>query len=195
MSLSANAIITLADAKAFLHKQNISTDDDIIETVIEAVSATFQNEAGPDLKSVTYTAEVNDGTGKSFLYLPHYPVTTLTSVVEDGSTLVKDTDYFIDMDGGILEKANYGCGYHSFSGRWTRSKGGVVVTYVAGYATLPADIKLAALIELSRKCSMIEHSMFGETSRTVENVSITVNTDELLPATIATLGRYTRLRI
>jgi hypothetical protein len=69
------------------------------------------------------------------------------------------------------------------------------VTYVAGYATLPADIKLACLIEVGRAFAMVDHKMFGESSRTVDGTSVTLNTDELLPATLATLGRYTRTRI
>jgi uncharacterized phiE125 gp8 family phage protein len=187
MSLSTSALVTLADVKTFLGLQNISASDAILEIIIEAVSASVTSEASPDLKSTTYTAEAYDGTGKSYFYLDHYPVTTLTSVVEDDTTLVKDTDYFSDDDEGILEKP---VGY-----KWTTARGGVVVTYVAGYATLPADIKLACLIEVGRAFAMVDHKMFGESSRTVDGTSVTLNTDELLPATLATLGRYTRTRI
>jgi hypothetical protein len=37
--------------------------------------------------------------------------------------------------------------------------------------------------------------MFGESSRTVDGTSITLETGELLPATLTTLARYTRVRI
>jgi len=195
MSLTSSALVTLADVKTFLGIQNISTSDAILEIVIEAVSASIVNEAFPDLKSATYTAEKYDGTGKSYLYLDHYPVTAMTTVVEDGVTLVKDTDYFVDMDEGLLEKARYSWPGYDSQAVWTTSKQGVVVTYTAGYATVPADIKLACLIEVGRAFAMADHKMFGETSRSVEGVSITLSADELLPSTLTTLGRYERTRI
>jgi hypothetical protein len=195
MSLSANAIITLADAKTSLGRQAISEADDLLETVIEAVSVIFQNEAYPDLKSATHTAEVYDGNGRSYFYLDHYPVTTFNSLAEDGTTLIKDTDYFVDMDDGIVEKGYTGWPGIMYAGKWTANRGGIVVTYVAGYSTLPADIKLAALIEVGRQFSMIREKMFGESTRTQEGMTISVNTDELLPSTLATLGRYVRVQI
>jgi hypothetical protein len=195
MSLSANAIITLADAKTALGRQATSEGDEILEMVIEAVSASFQNEASPDLKSATYTAEAYDGNGRSYFYLDHYPVTTFTSLAEDGTTLVKDTDYFVDMDEGIVEKGCTGWPGLMYPAKWTANRGGIVVTYVAGYSTLPADIKLAALVEVGRQFSMIREKMFGESSRTQEGMTISVNTDELLPSTLATLGRYVRVQI
>lgn len=195
MSLTSAALVTLADVKTFLGLQNISTSDAILEIVIEAVSASIANESFPDFKSATHTAEKYDGTGKSYLYLDHYPVTAMTTVVEDGVTLVKDTDYFVDMDEGLLEKARYSWPGYDSQAVWTTSKQGVVVTYTAGYATVPADVKLACLIEVGRAFAMVDHKMFGETSRSVESVSVTLSADELLPSTLTTLGRYTRTRI
>jgi len=196
MSLNtATALVTLADVKTFLGMANVSTGDAILETIIEAVSASMSNEASPDLKPATYTAEKYDGTGKSYLYLDHYPVTTLTTVVEDGATLVKDTDFFIDMDEGLLEKARSNWPWYDVQATWTTKNQAVVVTYAAGYAAVPADIKLDCLIEVGRKYAMVDHKMFGESSRSVEGVSVTVDTGDLLPATLATLGRYKRTRI
>lgn len=195
MSLTSAALVTLADVKTFLGFQNVSTHDAILEMVIESVSASISNEASPDFKSAVHTAEAIDGTGKSYLYLDHYPVTTLTSVVEDGVTLVSGTDFYPDLDEGLLEKARSNWPWYDVQARWTTQKQGVVVTYTAGYATIPADVKLACLIEVGRAFAMVDHKMFGESSRSVEGTSVTLNTDELLPSTLATLARYARTRI
>jgi hypothetical protein len=195
MSLSTSAIISLADYKTFMGTPNLSPNDAVVEMVIESVSSIFSSVVECDLTSATYTAEAIDGTGKSWLYLPHWPVTTFTTCVEDDVTLVEDTDFYVDYDRGILDKVTMEWPWYSETPIWTNKRRGVVNTYVAGYATLPADIKLAALLETARQFEMIQHKMFGESSRSLEGVSVTINTDELLPGTLSTLGRYVRVRI
>lgn len=195
MSLSANAIISLADYKTFMGTPNLSPNDAVVEMVIESVSEIFSSIVECDLTSATYTSETIDGSGKSYLYLPHWPVTTFTSCIEDGTTLVENTDFYVDYDRGILDKANSGWPYYEDQMLWTRKKRGVVNTYTAGYTTLPMDVKLAALVETARQFDVINHKMFGESGRTQEGVSVEINTDELLPGTLTTLGRYVRVRI
>lgn len=195
MSLSTSAIISLADYKTFMGTPNLSPNDAVVEMVIESVSELFDNVVECDLTSATYTAETIDGSGRSWLYLPHWPVTTFTTCVEDGTTLVKDTDFYVDYDRGILDKVTMEWPWYSETPIWTNKRHGVVNTYTAGYITLPADIKLAALVETARQFDVIQKRMFGESSRSLEGVSVTINTDELLPATLSTLSRYMRVRI
>ena len=179
MSLSANALITLAEAKSFLGLGNISTGDAILETVIEGVSASFSSYADADFKSATYTSAKFDGNGKTYFYLPHFPVTTFTSLYEDDTLLVKDTDYWVDTDYGIVYRIRSLWPEIGNTARWTTSRQGITVTYVAGYAAVPSDVKYACLNEVGRAYEMVDKHMFGETSRSVEGVSISLSTDEL----------------
>ena len=195
--VSATALVTLDEARSFMGWKSgeFPENDARLGIIIDAVSALFASEADPDFKSATYTAEKHDGNGKSYLYLDHYPVTTFTSLTLDGTTLTQDTEFFVDMDEGILE-----CGYTGWPGimypaKWTSQRQGIVVTYIAGYAAVPADVKMACLVEVARAWNTVNAQMFGESGRTQEGLTINVNTDELLPATLATLGRYTRVRI
>lgn len=95
-----------------------------IETLVDR---TFADEAG--------IIETLDGGGRSTLYLSKWPVSTITSVVEDGVTLTANEHYLAYMDRGKLVR-----GTSSSRWRWTYNRQGVVVTYDGGYATIPADI-------------------------------------------------------
>lgn len=188
-ALSDDALVTVDDVRTFLGlKSGSSPEADIkLVPIIEAVSAAMSGSADCDFLPVEDIEETKNGTGMSYLYLDHWPVVDLTSVVEDEVTLVEDTDFYLDYDLGILWKL--------YSGKWTTRRRGVVVTYDAGHEAVPADVKLAAIVESARAFSSLDKQMFGESSRTEDSVSITINTDELLPATLETLGRYRRVQI
>lgn len=66
------------------------------------------------------------------LLLTRFPVSSITSVVENDTTLTTATDYELTRDGdaGVLNRLR-------FERDWTWPIGKIVVTYVAGYATLP----------------------------------------------------------
>jgi len=189
MESATTSLVTLAQARLFLGwDEGAHADmDERLVSLIDSVSEAVKAGVECDLKPIKDIVEKIDGTGKSYLFLAHWPVTKLTSVVEDGVTLIEDTDFYVDYDRGFLQKpTDY---------KWTTSMRGVVVTYDAGCAALPADIKMACLIEIARLYSMVDNKMFGESSRTHEGETININTDELLPATIETLGRYQRVRL
>jgi hypothetical protein len=66
-------------------------------------------------------------------------VTAVASVVEDGTTLTQDTDFWLDAGTGILHRIGDASGY---SRTWSAAK--IVVSYTAGFATVPTDLKGAA---------------------------------------------------
>jgi hypothetical protein len=196
MSLTTNALVTLDQAFAILGWASGSHGGDVanVESVIESVSRAFNGVIGCTLAKTVYTAVKYDGSGKSYLLLPHWPITTFTSLSEDGAVLTAGTHFLVNYALGILEK-------ESCYGKWTTSLQGILTTYTAGYDItgtltnpLPGDIKLAAQVEVARQYDVIDKKMFGESSRTIEGVSITINTDELLPSTLTTLARYRRVR-
>jgi hypothetical protein len=61
----------------------------------------------------------------------------ITTLVEDGSTLTADTDYLVDPESGMLTRMTSEC-----PRRWCARK--IVVTYKAGFETIPNDLKQAA---------------------------------------------------
>jgi hypothetical protein len=73
------------------------------------------------------------------LTLDRYPVTSITTITQDGTTLAP-TDFEADLSTGIVERLNgdrIGC--------WSRGR--TVVRYVAGWSleTMPADIVQALI--------------------------------------------------
>ena len=189
MSLSTTALITLADFWTFMGWPAGDHDDATaqVETIIESVSAAFHDGVGCDLQSAVHTAETMDGSGKTYLYLAHWPVTVFTSLTEDTVALTENTHFYVDYAYGILDR-------HSDT-TWTSSRRGIVVTYTAGYAAVPADIKLACLVEVARAFETARKKMWGQESHSVDGNSYSLSLDELLPSTVATLAKYTRPRV
>jgi hypothetical protein len=199
--MSGANIVTIDEAKAHMGSSGVVPDQASVETAIETVSRRFASFFGmTSLRKTTYTSVALDGTGERYLYLPAYPVVSITSIYEDGVLLVENTDFYVDYEAGIVERAGtLLTGYEETTGygKWLDKRKAVVVTYVAGYdisgtVTLPWDIKAAALNEAARMAIAIKNSMFGETSRSLEGATISFETGEFLPDTLATLKRYRR---
>ena len=183
MALITEALVTAEEAEDYCQIQS-PAHDVVVEMLINSVSQTIVDAIDCDLFSATYTAEEYDGSGRSYMYLPHYPVTTLTTVVEDGITLTASTDFYSDLDNGILYKAS--------GGKWTTSQEGVAVTYVAGYATVPWDVKMAELKEIARQYRMYLLKEHGETSRSTEGSSSSYAEK---PEWMDVVSKYRRLRV
>lgn len=183
-TLAANALISVADL-ARLVGDDVSTS--LAEMVINSVSQEFENEVGCDLFNATYTAELNNGNGKSFLFLPHWPITDIDAVTENDVTLTEDTDFYADYANGILWKMD--------GGKWTAGHGTVAATYDAGYAAVPADISLACAKQCAVEYQKAKQKGWNETSRSVEGGSVSLIEPGLLPDVMVVLQRYHRVRI
>lgn len=92
--------------------------------------------AVPTLRQETLTEIFRTGMSREKMILSRRPIVSVTSIVEDGETLA-GSDYEIDASSGILTRLE-----DDEPACWSWSK--VVVVYVAGWATVPDDIKLAA---------------------------------------------------
>lgn len=146
-------IVTTADIKAFL---NIPTTDTSFDTqlglFVDAASQMIVNRIGPVAGSPTYD-EWYDG-GSPSIVLRHTPVQSITSITESyGSSAVYTLTaqvldsgsvggaygYSGDLSRGLLTRRVSGIATHFAAGLQN-----VHVVYVAGYATVPADIEQAA---------------------------------------------------
>jgi hypothetical protein len=100
--------------------------------IVEATAA-IQNYCRQVIEAVANDTVTLDCSGGTRLFLPELPVTTVTSVTEDGDLLVEDDDYKVGQN-GIL---------HRLWGPWgygTDRIQIVAVVYSHGYATIPEDI-------------------------------------------------------
>lgn len=90
----------------------------------------------PTLLSETIEETLRPVESRPFIVLSRRFVTSVTSIVEDGDTIAA-ADYWLDAEAGIVHRLDEDC-----PSWWSRAK--IVVTYVAGFATAPDDLKAAA---------------------------------------------------
>jgi hypothetical protein len=146
-------LTTLAKVKRYLgpEAEDTISADDILTDLIASSSAWVENRIGRSLSEAAYT-ETRDGNGDTRMILEHYPVADspeLTLTV-DGETLPKRTT--VDGDGWVLTESEIGVldlvGY-----LFTVGVDNVVISYTAGYATVPADIEQACIEHVALRYS------------------------------------------
>ena len=126
---AANALVELADVKRWL-ALTATDQDNFLQQAINDWSGAIESRLGRVIVSATHTDERHHG-GKLAIILRHIPVASIAEITVDG-TLIDADDYTFDPDSGIIRMASG----HRFCG----GPGSVLVTYVAGYETIPGDI-------------------------------------------------------
>lgn len=135
MPLNANALTTLNATKEYLKIALTETSENgILEGLINAVSNLIENFCKRSFIENTYTDEEYDGTGTSNLMLNTFPVSSVTSIKID-DVVVDSTEYKVRKDSGIVVRLN---------STWPKDVLNIKVSYTAGYAIIPADVELAA---------------------------------------------------
>lgn len=109
-----------------------TTQQNVLDRIIDVVTEYIENVVGRRIKKATYTNEVYDGDGSEVLQLKNYPVVSVSSVEvrassenEDSWDSIDSKDYYVNLDSGIIEGMG---GYKFVKGRKMYR-----VTYIAGY--------------------------------------------------------------
>jgi len=205
MSVLSTSLVTLSAARAYLGKAATDTGDDpVIETIIDAVSAKFSNYCNRDFALATDATLYLDGNGAGVLCLPRYPVVSIGACVDGLNTLTVGDDE--DLDDVILYE-NEGM-LKRVGAVWMKGRKNVVLTsFKAGYVVqgttpgtgetvLPADLKLAALVQIAADFQAFKKRDWGEVSRTFPDGSVTRSqTSGLLKEVQDTLDQYKDIRI
>lgn len=124
------SVLDLTDAKAYLNIVGDASDTELTAFIAAAEAAVAQ-EVGP-LSTSTVTKRVPGYAWN--LYLPVYPAVSLTSVTVVGSaTTLTVSDLYLDKDSGQV----------SYNGGSFFGASAYDVTYVAGRASMPADLLMA----------------------------------------------------
>lgn len=136
--MAAGDLTDVASVKAWLNLPNdIIGSDGLLGSLVTSASAYVVSWLSRDVLSAAFV-EIYDGNGKDYLVLANGPITAVTSVAWAGTTLSAAGD-------PVAPTAGY-----FFSGRKLSLVGyrfpygaRVKVSYTAGYATVPADLKQA----------------------------------------------------
>lgn len=130
MSLNANAIVTLQEQKTY-QEETTTNQDSFFELFINAVSTFFEGllrgQGDKKLKETTYTDKYLNGSGKTYLLLPNFPILSISAITEAGATLTENTHFTVDYEWGILWKE---------SGIWADIRRNIKITYKAGYSSV-----------------------------------------------------------
>lgn len=140
-------------------------DEDRAQMLLDAISDQIRDELGWSVTAEAGVKVTVDGSGDEKLLLPTMHLTSVSSVVEDGSPLSGE-DYLV-YRAGYLTRAVSG-----FAIDWTRRLQGVAVTFDHGYpeGSLPAVFRMVALEAVAR---MWDNPAGSLKSRTVGRVAVT----------------------
>jgi len=165
----ASNLTTKTLVKAYLDI-NVTSFDDVIDTIVDGVNQAVENYLDLIFAQTTYTDEEYDQLeGSRILTLKHSPVISFTRLQYKNSpsdydstdwTSFATSEYKVDTNGVITKNSNFAKGKKRYR-----------ATYVAGYASIPDDIKLAATkiaasMYENRKGSGVTSETLGEYSRT-----------------------------
>lgn len=164
-------LVTLTDYKTY--KKITKTDADVeLQYIIDSVNVlvrTFVGHSIIDYYTTPYVETFNVKEGQTSLHLNEWPVKDVVSVETRESydqpyTTMSATDYYVDKE--------VDCIYiHGNSTYWTPGFGAARVTYRAGYATVPLDLRMACLdlVHMYFKEEYKEKRSLGST--TIDNTS------------------------
>lgn len=141
------ALITIDELKAYSlpvkANQWDNIGDDQIETIIDYASTNIEDYLDIAVASAYYTERIA-GSGSGKLILNNYPVTQVVAVTQydntETSTVYDPAGFVIMSNAGIIMFSNRA--YYSF---WKEYDW--VVTYRAGYDTIPGPIKHAVALQ------------------------------------------------
>jgi hypothetical protein len=184
--LSADALISMEDAKAVLKLQN-DQEDAVLEMQIEGVSTACDGYLDRHLRSEVYTDLELDGSGTRKLQLPNWPVTDLAAVYLDDEELIEGSDFELDYSTGVLTLIDEGA-------VWTAGPKTVKLTYSAGYALagIPKDIRMAALTQTAYEYKQFIGQAWGVSSRGQAGSNVSYEKGGLLERVKALLDPYRR---
>jgi len=130
------SLITQDDIEKTLHFQFDNDADPIAAWLVENSSAMVESYCNRLFEQATDEVVTLDGRGDHTVWLPRTPVTAVSSVVENGTTLTS-TQYAWYTNGRLV-RVSYG-----YDHPWCYKRQSVVVTYTGGYATIPFDVRAA----------------------------------------------------
>jgi hypothetical protein len=140
-STPTGGLVSVDDALAHLGSPTLSSaQTEQLRATILAATRVCGSYIGRTLARESAT-EVYSG-GKGAIALRRTPVISVTSVTESGTALT-GSDWVLDTVGWLLHR-----GSTTSASRWAAGRANVSVTYVAGYADPPADVRLAVLREV-----------------------------------------------
>jgi len=148
MTLNANALITLAQAKIFVKVPTAeTTHDTLLEDFINESSQLIESYCNRKFVLQEYT-EIHSGNGLTQLMTRSFPIVSVTSLYDDISraftTVIDPNNYTIMQD-----EKGLAYGIERFDNIFIRGQRNVKVIFQGGYSVIPSDLQLACKVTLA----------------------------------------------
>jgi uncharacterized phiE125 gp8 family phage protein len=139
------ALASLAELKLFLNVSSGSTtDDSLLQSLLNGASNWFEKQTGRQIASQLYN-ETYNGNGSRALTLAQPKVTEVVSVIVNGVEVNPRTSS-TSSDGYFFQGSNvYMDNASAAINNFPEGYGNVQVTYVAGYPSVPYDVRQAVI--------------------------------------------------
>jgi len=184
----------LSDVKAWLTiASGVTANDALLSRLITAVSLEFLREIGrTDFYPAADYTETREGDGDVRMVLRHWPVNSIASMTIAGTSIAASSDqieagYYIDtgLDPERLWEL-YLAGGLVFT-----DAAPIVVTYNAGYSSVPADAAQAVIEWVGYRYK--SQQWIGTTSAHVQGESVQTQIAVMPPTVQAVINRYRRV--
>ncbi|TXH41835.1 MAG: hypothetical protein E6Q97_36730 [Desulfurellales bacterium] len=159
--MAAGDLTTVPKVRQFFGIQN-NDDDARIGSLITACSKAITQYLSRNLLAQEYTAERYDGNDSDILMLKAFPVVSVSLVTINGVTQSASSD-------GLLQAGYYPADTYIFlvgGARFPRGRNNVIVTYTAGYSTVPEDVVEACIEMVGDRYKL--PSRLGERSKALQ---------------------------
>ena len=160
-------IISLADFKAWMKiDTNYTDDDDVINAIIAGVDQAIKNYCETTFEEQTVLSEIHDAKNSDMLVLRNAPITSVQEIRFGVNTSGTDGEAIDPSEYEVRE--NYVVFQVIYTGTG-RSRIGVDYTW--GYATVPADVTLAAKLASEAQYRRWDRKAIGMASRSKKDES------------------------
>lgn len=185
MAVATTSFCSKDDVKKYLGFDSVIsvTDDASLEIIIDGISVAIESYIGRDILSREYT-EYYDGMGSKYLFPDHYPITSVSGIWEDAdwewgaSTEIDSSDYRIKDNNHIVLTSDF----------FDKDDQNIKIIYTAGYASVPADLKLASIEEAARRFK--RRKEIDVTAKSIGDGNVEITIDDFLPQTKVVLEKY-----
>lgn len=140
--MNSNQVISLQELKDYLGWDKTDTSKDkFFDSVIDAVSQIMEDYCNTKLRESSVT-EILSGDGSNMLILSNRHVTSLTSIkIRDGAEFRECFPAPEEMNQVVLYRGKF---LYSCKGCFEEGVLNYRVSYICGYAEIPADLKIVA---------------------------------------------------
>jgi uncharacterized phiE125 gp8 family phage protein len=185
---STTDFTTKSAVKEYLEMTTDNTYDDSFDNLITRATTFIQNETHRQLLETTYQ-ETIDGDGTTKLFLSEYPIISVDTITIDDDTVYSSdsaqdgASYYIYNNPAIIRR----------SVNWPENYQNIVVTYDAGYSTIPGDLEQACIELVAFKYENKDY--IGLKSQDFGSENIVFNKKDIPEEILSVINGYEKVNI